>query len=530
MPRSMRSRLFAVLLALAATALLVAGCGGDGDDDGGTAEASLAKYAPADALAFGQIAVKPEGSLKDSVDSILERFPNGDRAGEELVKSLNESLSDEGLSYEDNIEPWLGQSVGAYITGIEFSGDGEPRVSDDQAVVLVETTDEEEASRQLTDASEKDGQVTTNTFKGVEITEQTTGEDPVAFAFVDGIALVSPSRTAVEGAIDASQGETLDGNPDLESFLSERQGDTMAIGYVDVPGILDAVEKSGALPKQQLDSILKTYGANTDLPGMAALDVESSKVSFDVSTGASEEGTVSPQESSLMDSLPSDAWGVLGLGDVGGYVKNFTEQLDTLGGSEFDAGEINQLLQQEAGFTLDDLGILGDAAVFAAGESILELQVGAVFEAPPGAARDRLLTAMRRAVLRSGQAQLAALDVPNAEGFAVRSDFPAPINFATRDDKLVIAIGDTTTEALLEGQGDSQAVQTARDALGGDDFAVTFGLEMEPVIELVENSTGGDDAEFAEARKYLEQFSEIAAGSQTEGDRSLFRLVVQLTD
>jgi hypothetical protein len=137
---------------------------------------------------------------------------------------------------------------------------------------------------------------------------------------------------------------------------------------------------------------------------------------------------------------------------------------------------------------------------------------------------------MRRAVVRSGQAQVGTLGITDAQGFSVRSDFPAPINFATRGDKLVIAVGDTATETLLEGGGSSEAVDTARDALGGSDFAVAFALQMAPVLELVENSGGGDDQDFAEARKYLEQFSTIAAGTETQADTALFRLVVELTD
>ena len=525
----MRSRLTAILLALAATALLLAGCGDDGGDDGGTAEADLARYAPADALAFGQIAVKPEGSLSDSVNSILERFPNGDRAGDELVKSLNESLADDGLTYEDNIEPWLGQNVGGYITGLDFAGDGEPQVSDDQFVVLIEATDEDRALQELTENAKKDGKVRTQPYKGVEITEQVTGDDPATFAVSGGVVLLSGSVAGVRGALDATEGETLDSNPDLNGFLSDRQGDTMAVGYADVAGIIDAVEKSGAVPKAQLDAILKSYSPSAEKPALAALDVESSKVTFDVSAGASE--GISPEESSLVEGLPGDAWAVLGLGDIGGYVENFTKQLSSFGTEGFGAAQINRILQRQAGFTLDDLGILGDAAFFASGESILELQVGGIFEAQPGAARDRLLAAIRRAALRSGEAKLGTLDVPDSEGFSLRpSEFPAPINVATRGDKLVIAVGDTATEALLDGQGDSQAVQTARDALGGSGFAVAFGLQMEPVLELVENSGGSDDAEFVETRKYLEQFSTVAAGTETSEDETLFRFVVELTD
>jgi len=528
----MRSRLISLLLALATAALLVSGCGDDGGgDDDATSSADLARFAPAGAIAFGQIAVRPEGGLSDSVNDILDRFPDGDRLGDELIKSLNESLAEDDLTYEENVEPWLGENVGGFITGLRFNSSGEPDVSGDQAAIVIETTDEERAREELVAAAEADGKVSTETYKGIELSDQTSGEDPGTIAVFDGVAVVGGGPAAVRAAIDASTADSLSSNTAIADFLGERQGDSLGVAYADVEAVFDSLQRSGAVSKQQLDSIRKTYGSGADQPFLAGLDVGSDQVSLDFAAGAGEDGGLSPEESSLVQSLPDDAWAVLGLGDIGTYVDKVTDQLGSLGGQEFSTEQLDRVLRRQAGFSLDDLSVLGDAAFFASGESILELQVGGVFEAAPGAARDRLLNALRRGVRSSGQAQVRPLGVEGAEGFsATPSDFPAPINFATRGDKLVIAVGDTATETLLDGGGSSEAVDTARGALGGDDFAVTMALQMAPVIDLVQNSGGGDDSDFAEVRGYLEQFSTIAAGSRTEGDQTLFRIVAELTD
>lgn len=529
MKRRLQTPLAVLVLALGVG---FAGCGGDDGDDEGTTEASaeLARYAPADALAFGQAAVRPEGDLKDSIESILDRFPRGDSVGQQLIDDINQDLAEDGLSYEDNFEPWLGQAVGGFITGLRFEG-GEPNVSRDEAAILFESTDDARAEDELVAASEKDGRVQTETYKGVEIHDQVTGEDPGTVAVYEGVAILGGGPAAVREAIDAATGTSLSANPELSEFLAERQGDNMAVGYADVAALFDVLERSGALPKEQLESIRKTYGASVDQPFLAALDVQSDKVSLDFAAGASE-GGISPEESSLVQSLPGEAWVVFGLGDIGRYVEQFTDQLAAVGQSQgFSGQQLDRILQREAGFTLDDLTVLGDAAFFASGESILELQVGGVFEAAPGPERDRLMGALERGVRRSGEARIEPLEISGAEGFAARpSDFPAPINFATEGDKLVIAVGENATQTLLEGDGGSEAVDRGRDALGGDDFAVTFALQMDPVLDLVENSGGEDDPEFVEARKYLEQFSTIAAGSETEGDQTLFRIVAELSD
>jgi hypothetical protein len=519
----------ALAVAVAAAGIAIAGCGGGGGGGGSSASAALARFAPADAVAFGQVAVRPQGGLKDSIDAILERFPGGQDAGQKLIQSLDRSLAKDKLSYAQNIEPWLGEHLGGFVTRLRINGQGEPAVAKGDAAVVAEVTDEGRASQELLAAAKADGRVRELTYKGIRIEEQVTGKSPATFAVFDGVAVVGPSPAAVRPAIDAADGDNLSGNAALNDFLDQRQGDNMAVGYLDSAAVLNAAKRSGALSAAQLDSLQSTYGAASGQPLLAALDVESSKVTVDLSSGSGTGHGISPEESKLLDSVPGGAWAVLGLGSVGGFVDQLTAQLRSAGVPGFSAAGFDRQLRRQLGISLDDLRSLGDVAVFASGESVLELQVGAVIEAPPGPGRDRLLAALRRAVLRNGQARIGTLEVPDAEGFsAVPSGFPAPINFATRDDRLVIAVGNSATEALLGGGGGSDAVDSARQELGGD-FAVSFALEVQPILNLVENSGGGNDPGFAQARRYLDQISSVAAGGRVDGDRSLFRIVVQLS-
>ncbi len=47
------------------------------------------------------------------------------------------------------------------------------------------------------------------------------------------------------------------------------------------------------------------------------------------------------------------------------------------------------MLQKQLGFSLDDLEGIGDVAVFASGESLVELQVGGIVEVPDAATREQ---------------------------------------------------------------------------------------------------------------------------------------------
>jgi hypothetical protein len=519
------------ILAAATAALAPVGVSGCGDGDGGgPATAELARFAPTDALAFGQTVVRPEGDRRETIESILDRFPDGDQVGEKLIESLNESLAEDDLSYEDNIEPWLGEHAAGFITNLRIDSEGELRVGDDEAAVAIEVTDEDRALDEAVATAEAEGPVRESSYEGIEIFQGSAGDDPATFAVFDGALVAAAGPRAIRTAIDASRGDSLEGNQELDDFLEERQGESLAVGYADSAGMLEAFQRSGALSRAQVESLRETYGAAAEEPVLVGLDAEESKVTLDFASGPSEGAGLAAEESSLLEDVPGDSWVALGLGDVGGYVDSFVGQLGSLGTPGLSAASFDRMLRREVGVSLDDLRALGDAAAFGAGGSLLDLQAGAVFEAPAGAERDNLIAAMRRALARSGQARLRSLRIEDAEGFtAVPEGIPAPINFAARDDRLVIALGDAATEALLEGGDGSEAVDAARDELGGDDFAVGFLLRMEPVLDLVDNFVGDDD-EFVEARRYLDQIASIAAGTRAEADESLFRLVVELTD
>jgi hypothetical protein len=127
---------------------------------------------------------------------------------------------------------------------------------------------------------------------------------------------------------------------------------------------------------------------------------------------------------------------------------------------------------------------------------------------------------------------VAPLQLEGADGgFSVQvPGLPVPINVATSGDRVAIGAG-PATQALLSGDGgltESSAFQTAEEAVG-DGADLSFLVEMEPIVDLVE-STGADDADFQEAKPYLEAFDLFAAGVQVDGDTTTQRFVVRFSD
>src|SRR5215218_8115073 len=98
-------KLLLTIAALSVVALPVAGCGGDDQ-----AASSATELVPAGAALYAEATLKPAGDQKAAVDSILAKFPGGGQAGEMLKEAIEKGLreSDTGISFKDDIEPWLG--------------------------------------------------------------------------------------------------------------------------------------------------------------------------------------------------------------------------------------------------------------------------------------------------------------------------------------------------------------------------------------------------------------------------------------
>ena len=222
------------VLVLGAVVAGAAGCGGD-DEDGSATD--LTKFAPADAPIFVEGSIRPEGDLKDSIESILERFPDGDQVGDELIKSINESARTEGedFTYEDDIEPWLGERAAFYATSFKSHA---PSADDDSATDLgdgafiAEATDEDEAREKIRELAQDEGEVTEREYNGVTYELSPDDDNPgelAASAVFDGVA-VAGSEQGVKDTIDASQGDSLSGNTGYAEFREERGSDLLHVG------------------------------------------------------------------------------------------------------------------------------------------------------------------------------------------------------------------------------------------------------------------------------------------------------------
>ena len=107
---------------------------------------------------------------------------------------------------------------------------------------------------------------------------------------------------------------------------------------------------------------------------------------------------------------------------------------------------------------------------------------------------------------------------------------PKPIHLFQRDGRVVFAYGD---EAAADGVdagdklGDDPDFTATRESLG--DYDVSFYVLTEPILDLVDSTDAGTDADWQKAKAYLEPLSALVAGTSGDGDdlKSAFKLVVK---
>lgn len=503
-----------LLVAVVSIAALVAvGCGNDEGAASGAAE-----LVPAGAVMYGEANIKPEGDQKEAVDAILAKFPGGGEAGEKLKDLIEKGLreSDAPVSFEDDIEPWLGDQVAFFVSSLNMSGD------DQSAAGLIATDDEDKARAALEKSAE--GKVTKKNYEDVEYLTDESGE---AGAVFDGF-LVLGSEAGVKAAIDTSKdGEGLSDDENYNNAIDDAADDRLGLFYVNSPELLRAIRESGTpFP----DSFKKFF----DEPVVATLDADKDGVVFE-GTLPEDLGRASffGQASEILTELPGDSWLAIGQSDFGKLLDFY---VDAFAGVVGGRDAVEQQFRAVTGLDLqkDVLDWMGDFGVFVRGTSVSELDGALVIETNDEEASGRLIAALERLAKSEaeGDVRISPLAAPGGgEGFTARgAGVPKPVHVFQRDGRVVFAYGDAAaSDAVGAGNtlGDSPDYKAATESLG--DYDVSFYMLVRPILDLVDSTEAATDADWQEAKPYLEPLSALVGGTSGDGERlrSAAKLIVK---
>jgi hypothetical protein len=521
------TRLIAAALVAALAAVVAIGCGGS---SGGSESADPAEIIPGSSVFYLEGTVRPEGDEKTAVNEFLERLV-GENPGSLIVKALNESFP-EGVTYEDDIEPWLGENAGLAVT--EFRQEGGD-TDDAEVAAVVSAKDADEGISKIEEATKSGGQ--TYSDGSYEGTDYKTEEDGTTFGKVNDFVVFASSEDTFKQVVDTSK-DSNKGLAELDAYKEESDkspDDTIGKAFVNTPAFFDALAQSSGIDAQDRQ-ILSRLPEDLKQPIMATLSVESDKATIQTLTNVSQDGAsvfgLSASVPELLAALPGDAWAALGISDIGASARRLTDHFAKLSGVSID--QLAQLAESEFGIDLqqDVFGLIGDVAVFGQGTDVSTLGGALVMQVTDDNRASQLLRHIGD--LLSAQLKESGEDTQvrrTSDGFTLTSpDLPGPAVAKVGDGKAVFGYPEAVVdEAISPGStlGSSAAYRSAASALG-DGMKPQFLISFPPIITLVQAAAGQAGLGDAQTRRALQALSVAAVGTKIDGDQVTTRAVVQL--
>jgi hypothetical protein len=500
---------------LAGAAFALGACGGD-DAEVGPDPAGLT---PGDALVFAAAVVRPEGDLHDQVDEGLARLLATDQPGSFVVEQLDRALadSDAGITYAEDLEPWLGQTAGLFLTDVGADGAA-------SGAVLVSVTDAHAAEATIDELIAQGGDPGEERAYG-DVAYRAS-EDGDAVGIVDDF-LVFGDEPSFERAVDASRGAALASNPDYTDAIDLADSQPLLTLYAQPGGALDLLAGSGEISRGDAEGTRELLGAAADGPIVAWGALDADRLSLAGAASASEGPP--PGEGAVLGELPGDAWLAFGAGNAGSSLQG------AMSGAALGGGDGAAAIERELGIDLErDLASwLGNAAGFVSGSSVLGIGGGLLAETTDEAASAEALDRLGAVLERSGEVDVE----PAATGAGFTITIPgAPVGaeVVQDGDRVVAAGGAVSVEDVLDpGEGtldDSEEFQAAREALG-EDLQVGLYVSLDELFGLVDGIPGaGDDPDYREAKAYLDHLAYLIAGSRRDGERDLAGIVLGLQE
>src|SRR4051794_3213489 len=297
MPPTPRRLLLALVAGLVLAAGAVAGCASSSSGGGGSDPASLV---PASAPLYAEAVLGGDSQEQADAQTALAKILRTADPRGELVKAFDHG----DVNFSRDVEPWLGDRVGAAALSLGRRGDN---------VVVAASRDDAAARDALARLAPN---AAARSYRGVDYRLDT--QRGKAAGVVDGFVVLG-SENAFKAAIDASKGSSLAGSDALKDARAKVRAERSAFVYVDVAGFLrQALGAAGGGTAQLAPfvepvalALPKTIAAALDAePGMLRLDSAAFGNGGGFSSGAS--------GADALSALPGDAWLGVGVGDVGG--------------------------------------------------------------------------------------------------------------------------------------------------------------------------------------------------------------------
>lgn len=526
LPFRRRLRPLAVAAAVALSATFAVACGSDDEQQASSPTDGPATLAPANAIGYAEVLVRPSGDVAEGVETAARRMLRVQDAGGELRRLLDEQLDDEDRGvFTRDVDPFLGDTIGGFLL-IESAAQAE----DPDGAAVISVRDRAAAERFLDKQASRGELGERRSYEGVDYW---LDEDDAAGGLV-GDFLVVGTEAGFRAAVAASRGRSLADEDRFTDAVDKLPSDRLAWAYAEPRAIVELVREQaetdpdlgaqvGDQLEQQQAQIERALG---NAPLTASLTARADQVVVDVTSGSAELPAAGGDGAVALGSLPGAAWAALATPPLGDQVAETLRQ-----SGQYD--EVARMIRAATALDLerDVLGWLGGLGAFVSGTSPLDLGGGVVIGSTDPAASQRFVARLERF---AGNAGLQTTPTTGAgRGFQIRvPSLPQPIAVIAKDDKVVIGLGVASTRDVFdpsETLGDSEPGKSALDSLG-DGFEPGFVLVPEPMLTLVSALGLDRDPDFRSALPYLKAYRSVVAGSRGEDGETTGRLVLNLQD
>jgi hypothetical protein len=504
-----------------ALGLSLASC--DGDDD-----ANLASMAPPDAPLYAEIAIDPGSDQADALASLTERVAGIDDPVGALVSELDAALAVGGseLSFEEDIEPWLGDRAALFAR--TFEPTGLPRGVPDFAA-MVEVDDGDAALSFLGQALAADpGTEEERSYEGHDYFF-TPDDGGVATGLIED-SLVFGTEASFMVAVDALEGESLAESPEYRERTEALAADRLATVFVQPGAAIEAAIAGGDLHRPERRLLQPLLAGPLATSVAAGLTLSDAAASVDLVAMVADDDLET--DGPMIESLPAGSWLAAASPQLGSMLGHVLDQVEH--GGLPGAGTLRQRLRRETGIDprTDVLAWLRGAAVFVEGTAVPGFRAGIIAQTTDPDGPRRLLGRAR--VLAERESGLGSSGPPDGADYGFSLGLPGiggGAEAAVVGDQLVAVLGGTIAEALEpDATLGSDERFTAATAALGDDFAPGLYVDLPSFFAVAEQGGSGDDPDYRAAAPYLEALASLLAGTRVEGDQVVSRWTLALAD
>ena len=488
---------------------------------------------PASAPIYAEAAVQPTGERReDALAAAGKLLRTGDPAGK-LRQLIDDGLAENGggLTWEKDFAPWLGEEAGVWARNLEAQ---EPSWA-----VIVATKDAGAAETALGRFREDDPDAT-YTDRSYDGVDYAVDAERVANGVIDDFVVIGTEdafkRTADmrDEGDDAGRRRPLQGRRRATSTTRASATTT----WISRP-VFEAALKQDPATAAQLEQFKSVLPLDKLGPITGAFEADGDGMSLDTVVTGVPEGPFrelaklwSGSEAELLAGLPGDAWGALAipkLGEARGVHDQLVRRRDRRRGGR-RAGQAGDRARPPAGRSL--LGRRRRRLRPRRGRGLRSTARSSSRRRTTPRPRRRSASSIGLIGKQSRRGAAAGEGRRRGRGVRAPGDRRAdkPIVMARGEGRVVVALrrsgGDGRPGAATAGSATRELYGDAKDVLG-DDVSPSFLLSMPAVITLVD-AMGETDADFEEARPYLETLGSIATGGKADGDRIESRVAVSL--